>query len=196
MLHLHGCLVDHQARADRGDQVLRLQAIGAQGIAGVDHVDDLVGEVDQRRQLHRTVQFDDVDLAALLGIVALGYVDELGGNPQAALGLGSTDHACGHQLAAGDLQVQRLIQALAAVLHQHVLARHTEVGGTMLDIGRHVGGAHDQQTHVVLGGWNDQLAALVRILGRHDTGLGQQWQGIVEDAAFGKRDGQHWNVGP
>ncbi|MNN81767.1 hypothetical protein D3C81_1986240 [compost metagenome] len=55
----------------------------------------------------------------------------------------------------------------------------------MLDIGRHVGGPYDQQAHVVLRGGNDQLAALVRILGRHDTGLSQQWQGIVENTALG-----------
>ena len=66
----------------------------------------------------------------------------------------------------------------------------------MLDIGRHVGSTHDQQAHVVLRGGDDQFAALVRVLGRHDTGLGQQRQGIVENTAFGKRDGQHWNVGP
>jgi hypothetical protein len=66
----------------------------------------------------------------------------------------------------------------------------------MLDIGRHVGGTHDQQAHIVLRGRNDQFAALVRVFGRHDAGLGEQRQGIVENTAFGKRDGQHWNVGP
>ncbi|MNP86684.1 hypothetical protein D3C76_1870580 [compost metagenome] len=55
----------------------------------------------------------------------------------------------------------------------------------MLDIGRHVGGTHDQQAHVVLRSGDDQFTALVRVLGRHDTGLGQQWQGIVENSAFG-----------
>ena len=51
VLHLHRGLVDHQARADRGDQFLGLQAVGAQGVAGIHDVDDLVGETDQRRQL-------------------------------------------------------------------------------------------------------------------------------------------------
>ncbi|MNC62532.1 hypothetical protein D3C75_1125610 [compost metagenome] len=55
----------------------------------------------------------------------------------------------------------------------------------MLDIGRHVGGTHDQQAHIVLRGGDDQFAALVRVLGRHDTGLGQQRQGIVENPTFG-----------
>jgi hypothetical protein len=34
--------------------------------------------------------------------------------------------------------------------------------------------------------WRElKLAALVRVLGGHDTGFGQQRQGIVENAAFG-----------
>src|SRR5690606_42069011 len=57
---------DLQAGADVGDEILWLQTVGAQGVAGVDHVDDLVGQADQRCQLHRAVELDDIDLAALL----------------------------------------------------------------------------------------------------------------------------------
>ncbi|MNT87827.1 hypothetical protein D3C72_2282960 [compost metagenome] len=55
----------------------------------------------------------------------------------------------------------------------------------MLDIGRHVGGAHDQQAHVVQGGRDDQLAAFIRVLGRHYARRGEQRQGVVEDTALG-----------
>ncbi|MNF19519.1 hypothetical protein D3C80_2244000 [compost metagenome] len=55
----------------------------------------------------------------------------------------------------------------------------------MLDIGRHVGGAHDQQAYVFLSRRDDQLAALVRVLGRNDTGFRQQRQGVVENPTFG-----------
>jgi len=61
----------------------------------------------------------------------------------------------------------------------------------MLDIGRHVGGAHDEQAHVILGGGDDQLAALLGILGRDNTRRRQQWQGVIENAAFGQGDGEH-----
>ena len=76
------------------------------------------------------------------------------------------------------------MQALAAILHQHVLAGDAEVSRTMFDVCRYVGGANDQQPHVILGGWNDQLAALVRILGRLDACGSQQRQGVIENAAF------------
>ena len=200
MLHLHRSLVHDQTRTDGGDQLLRLQTVGAQGVAGVDHVDDLVGEPHQRGQLHGAVQLDDVDLAALLGVVALGDIHELGRHAQAALGLRRTDLAGGHQLAVGDAQIEWLVQPLAAVLHQHILAGDAEIGRTMLDVGGHVGSADDQQTHIILSGRDDQLAALVRVLGGHDAGCGEQRQGIVEDAAFGQGDGKHgahflWNLG-
>ncbi|MNE80449.1 hypothetical protein D3C81_1943540 [compost metagenome] len=55
----------------------------------------------------------------------------------------------------------------------------------MLDVGRHVGSPYDQQAHIVLGRRNDQFTALVRVLGRHNTGLRQQRQGIVENPTFG-----------
>ena len=61
----------------------------------------------------------------------------------------------------------------------------------MLDIGRHIGGTDDEQTHVILGGRDDQLAALVRILGRLDARGSEQWQRVIENAAFGQGDGEH-----
>ena len=48
VLHLHRSLVDDQARADGGDQLLRFQTVGAQGVAGVDHIDDPVRQAHQR----------------------------------------------------------------------------------------------------------------------------------------------------
>ncbi len=61
----------------------------------------------------------------------------------------------------------------------------------MLDIGRHVGGAHDEQAHIGQGRRDDQLAALVRVLRRHDARRCEQRQGIVENPALGQGDGQH-----
>ena len=52
------------------DQVVRLQRV-----AGRDQVDDRVGQAGQRRQLHRAVQLDQVDVHALGGEVLARDVD-------------------------------------------------------------------------------------------------------------------------
>ena len=93
--------------------------------------------------------------------------------------------------AARDLQVERLVQALAAVLDQRVLAGHAEVGAAVLDIGRHVAGAHQHDAHVGPVGADDQLARLLRILGDLDPGGREQRQRLVEDAALGQCQRDH-----
>ena len=45
-----------------------------------------------------------------------------------------------HHAAARDAEVERLVQALAAVLGVEVAPGHTEVGRAILHVGRHVGG--------------------------------------------------------
>jgi hypothetical protein len=74
---------------------------------------------------------------------------------------------------------------------QHVLAGDAHVGGAVLHIGRHIGSAHDDQTHVVAVGADDQLARRFRIFGRHDAGRRQQRQGFLEDAALGQGESDH-----
>ena len=84
MLHFHGGLVNHQPRADVGDVFERYQAVGLQRVAGIDHVDDQVGQADQRRQFHGAVELDDLHLLPALGKVAPRAVDVLGGDAQPA----------------------------------------------------------------------------------------------------------------
>jgi hypothetical protein len=97
-------------------------------------------------------------------------------------------HCHGHP-AAGDLQVERLVEAGAAVLDQHVLAGDAEVGRAVLDVGRRIGGAHDDQAHIGAIGVEDEFARGFRIVGRHDACRRQQRQGFLEDAALGEGDG-------
>lgn len=47
VLHFHRSLVNHQAGADGGNEFLGFQAIGTQGVTGIDHVNDLVGQANQ-----------------------------------------------------------------------------------------------------------------------------------------------------
>ena len=92
--------------------------------------------------------------------------------------------------AARDVQVDRLVQPAAAVLDQHVLARDAEVGRAVFDVGRHIGGAHDDHAQVRIRGRQDQLARGFRVLGDLDAGRRQQRQRLFEDTPFRQRERQ------
>ena len=164
-------------------------------IARADQVDDRIGETDQRRQFHRTVQLDQVDVHALGGEMLACDFHVLGRDAQT--------RALAHRVrvietcrdrhrhpAARDIQIDRLIQTAAAVLEQHVLARHAEVRRAVFDVGRHVGGAHDDHAQVRIRGRQDQLARGFRIFGDFDAGCREQRQRLLEDTPFRQRQRQ------
>ena len=95
-----------------------------------------------------------------------------------------------HHAATRNPEVQRLVQPLAAVLHQHVLAGHTEVGGTILHVSGYIRRADDHQLHVGVIGVQDEFAAAVRIVQRFDAGVRQQRQRFGEDTALGQSQGE------
>ena len=64
------------------DLLHRVQRVGAQRVAGGDQVDDRVGEPGQRREFHRAVQPDEVDVHALRGEVLARDLQILGGDAQ------------------------------------------------------------------------------------------------------------------
>jgi hypothetical protein len=169
----------------------RDQAVGLEGAAGGDEVDDDVGQADQRGQLHRAVELDEVDVHALGREVVARGVDVFGGDADARALL----HRAGvvvafahrdHHAAACDPQVERLVEAVAAVFVEHVLAGDAEVGGAVLDVGRDVAGAHDDEPHVGAVGADDELARGFGVLGRRDAGRRQERQGFFKDAALGQ----------
>jgi hypothetical protein len=53
-----------------------------------------------------------------------------------------------HHAAFGDIQINRLIQTCAAMLIQHVFARHAHIRRAILHIGRHIRSAHNNQAHI------------------------------------------------
>src|SRR3569832_568926 len=55
VLHLHRGLVDDELRAHVGDVLERREPVRLERVAGVDQIDDEIGEPDDRRELHRTV---------------------------------------------------------------------------------------------------------------------------------------------
>src|SRR5712672_2751133 len=126
-------LVDDEAGADRPDLLDRAQAVGAQRIAAGDQVDDRVGQTHERRELHRAVKPDQIDVHALRREVLARGLHVLGRHTQTrALAHGErVVEAFGnrdHHAARCDAEVERLVQPLAAVLEQHVLARDAEFG--------------------------------------------------------------------
>ena len=95
---------------------------------------------------------DQVDMDALGREVLTRDVDVLRRDPQAR----SLAHRAfvvealpnRHRHAArGDAEVDRLVEALAAVLDQHVAPGHAEIRAAMLHVGRRVGRAHDDEPH-------------------------------------------------
>ena len=195
MLELERGLVDHQARADVHDLLDLDQLVGLERLASRHQVDDGVGQAGQRRQLHRAVELDEVHVHALLGEEVARNRRVLGGHAQARAGLDAgVVKALGHghaHAALGNLQVQRLVQADAAMLDQRVLAGHADVGAAVFHVGGHVGGAHQHHLHVGLVGGQDQLARGFWVFRHLDAGSGQQGQGFVKDAAFGEGKCDH-----
>ena len=94
--------------------------------------------------------------------------------------------------ALGNLQVQRLVQAVAAMLQQRVLAGNAHVGTAVLHIGGHVGGAHHQHPHIGLVGGQNQLARFFRVFQHLNAGRAQQRQGFFKDAALGQCQRDHF----
>jgi hypothetical protein len=131
---------------------------------------------------------------ALGGEVFAGDIDVLARHLEArALAHGvrvvKTGRDGDHHPAFGDLQVDGLVEAVAAVLEQNVPAGDAEIGGTVLHIGRRVGGANDDHSHVFPAGRDDQPARGLGILERLDPGCCQQRQGLVKNPALGQSDG-------
>ena len=144
-----------------------IERVRLQRVARGDQVDDRVGQAGERRQLHRAVELDQVDVDALVGEVIAGDARELGGDADArALLRGGrvveVERRGDAHPAARDAEVERPVQALAAVLDQGVEADHAEVGAAVLHVGRHVAGADQDDAQVGPRGRDDEAPARLR----------------------------------
>src|SRR2546425_9482412 len=146
-------LIDDEAGADRSDLLYCAQTIGAQGVAAGNQIDDRVGETHERRELHRTVEPDQVDVHALRREVLARGLHVLGRHAQTR----ALAHRAriieafrnrDHHAARCDAEVERLVQPLAAVLEQHVLACDPQFGRAVLNVSGNVRSAHDKQPQV------------------------------------------------
>src|SRR5690606_34872941 len=130
----------------------------------------------------RTVELDQVDVYALYVKVHARGAQVLGGDTQACAlthrRLVVEAFAHGHaQAAAGDVQIDRLIKTAGVgggVFIEHVAAGNAEIRGTVLHVGGHVGGAHDDDAQVGARGFQDQLARALGIVFYFDAGGLQQ----------------------
>ena len=118
----------------------------------------------------------------------LGRDTEPGAAPDRLLIIETDGHGHAHP-AAGDIQIQRLVEAGAAMLQEHVATGNADIRCAMLDIGRRVRGAHDDDADIGPVGIDDQLARGLRMLERNDARRCQERQGFLEDAALRQGDG-------
>ena len=163
MFQLHRRLVHHQARTNLHDRLHRDEVVGLERPPRRNQIDDDIGQPYQRRQFHRTVQFDEVDVHALAGKEQPCGLDILGRHRQARApahrgGIIETDRRGHHHAALGNVQINRLVEAIAAVLDQHIFTGHAEIGRAVLHIGGHIRGANDEESHIRPIRANDELA--------------------------------------
>ena len=105
--------------------------------------------------------------------MASRHIDELGRYPASRPGRNRSINARRHQAALGNFKIKWLVKPLGTVLKQHILARHTQVGGSQLHIGRDVSGTYHHQLDRVQIGVEQQLATLAQVLGRYNAGIRQ-----------------------
>src|SRR5882672_10690166 len=178
-LELERRLVDDEAGTDRSDLLDCAQAIGAQRIAAGDQIDDRVGETYERREFHRTVEADQIDVHAFGCEVLARGLHVLGRHAQTrALAHGERIIEAfrnrDHHAARCDAQVERLVQPLPAVLEQHVFACDAEFRRTVLDVGRNIGCTHDEQPQVAAARAQNEFARDVGIVERPDARSSKQ----------------------
>ena len=188
MLGLHRRLVHDQTRTYLTDGLELHQTIGAQGVAGIDQIDNAISETHQWRQFHRTIELDDLGLHAEARIVFACNLRVFGRDPRAAIDQARLRRPGHRQTATRNLEIQRLVVVTALVFHQHVLAGNAEVGRAVFDISRHVGGADHQQAYTRLRGVQHQLAGSIRVIGRRNADACQQRHRLLENTAFGDRE--------
>ena len=119
----HRGLVDDQTRRHLADLLDFDQLIGTQGVAGGNQIDDGVGKTDQRCELHRSVQLDQLDVDPLAGEVLTGDCSELGRDPQArpttdGLLVIKTHPRRNAHPATANAQVNRLVQRVVTSLRE------------------------------------------------------------------------------
>lgn len=112
--------------------------------ARLDQIDDEIGEADQRRELDRAADGDDLGRPAAAGEVLAGEAGVLGRDARHRRGGGGADGPGDHQAAAAEAEIERLVEVVGA-LAQHVAPADADVGRAVIDVGRHVVGLEQKE---------------------------------------------------
>jgi hypothetical protein len=97
----------------------------------------------------------------------------------------------GHETAAGQAKIKRLVIALSAMLEERILARDAPIGSTMGYAGRDITAAHHKQTKPGMAGFEDELSATPGILEGIEARGFQEGQYLVEDPTLIQGEGEH-----
>ncbi len=94
-----------------------------------------------------------------------------------------------HQSAIAELEVDRLVKILF-LFEKGILADNAEIGAAVLNIGRHISGAHRHETVAILFIFEDELAAAaVFHLRAGDADAAKQGHRILHDPPLGQGKG-------
>ena len=93
--------------------------------------------------------------------------------------------------ALGNLQIEGLIQALAAMLNQGVFAGHAQIGAAILHISGHIGCTHQNHSHTRLVGGQYQFAGSFWIFQHFNACSFQERQRFIKNSSFGQGQGDH-----
>ena len=150
-------------------------------------IHDAIRQSHERRELHGSVEMNDISLDALGGQITLGDTDIFGGHAQPRPGTRALaghliDRRGHHQPAGGDPEVGELIEPLAAVFEEYIPAGDAKIGGPVADIGRDIGGAYHHQPDTGDAGADNKTAGLGEVLLRDDPGALEQRDAFLQDA--------------
>src|SRR6185369_3384088 len=109
---LVGCTVREEDGRDLDDLLLHLEAVLGERRAGLDEIDDEIGEAGDGRELDGALHVDDLDLHALADEVGLGGARILRGDARHAEGgvlrAAWSDLAGDDEAAAADAEIEGL----------------------------------------------------------------------------------------
>ena len=187
--------VDDEPGADRHDVFDDDEVVRLQRVAGRHEVDDRIGETRERRQLHRAVEFDQIDVHRLRRemLARDAHVFGRDTDPRATLHHRRpvvTAPRRDDEAAAADAEIEGLVEAVAAVLEQHVLAGDAHVRRAVLHVGRNVGRAEHDERYLRAIRPEDQFSRRRRIFIRDQARDSKKRQRLVENATLGQGDGQ------
>ena len=184
MLELVAYLITDEPRTDRHDLRQHLEVVFPKCIARLDDVEDDIAEAEDRCDLDRTIQLDDVDIAADGLIVVAGNIGKLRCDPERPLLVIIEILRARHAHAAlTEAEVQQLVH-IRLVLEEDVRAAHTDVCCATLDVNLDIRRLHPEVADALLRILEGELPVLLEDRRTVEAGLRHHRVGLVPEAAL------------